>query len=564
VSAAEQAQVEETPDTSGAFPRLADDQIAELEPYGERRRTQAGEVLFREGEPTSDFIVILEGKVAICEHVGGRERLLGIHGPRRFVGELNLLTGQASFVTGVVREPGEILVVPVERLKAVVAEDQALGDLILRAYLLRRWILIGLGTGLKIIGSRYSRDTRRLREFAARNRVPHQWIDLEDDGNAEALLRELGVAADETPVVIWRGEQVLRNPGNTELARAIGLRPADPPTGLCDLVVVGAGPAGLAAAVYGSTEGLQTVTLDGIATGGQAATSSRIENYLGFPAGISGAELADRAVIQARRFGAAFSVPAQAVALDRVDGHHVVRLEDGNEVAARTVIVASGVQYRKLPVPRLEEFEETSVYYAATLIEARMCGGDVVAVVGGGNSAGQATIFLSRYARKVHLIVREPELGVSMSRYLVDRIERDPGVEVHLHSEIRELLGERALEAIAIEDVQSGEWSTIGVQALFVFIGAEPHTDWLAGQLRLDSGGYVLTGPAAGRQGAAARGLLETSRPGVFAAGDVRSGSIKRVASAVGEGSMAVRLCHEFFAHYGRSDPDAQTSRSSA
>ncbi|MEA2215910.1 MAG: thioredoxin reductase, partial [Solirubrobacteraceae bacterium] len=324
------------------------------------------------------------------------------------------------------------------------------------------------------------------------------------------------------------------------------------PTGeVCDLLVVGAGPSGLAASVYGASEGLATVTLDAVATGGQAGTSSKIENYLGFPAGISGAELAERAAIQARKFGARIAVPAQAVGLEREDGSYRVRLADDNELLARAVIVASGARYRRLPVPRLDEFEATSVYYAATLMEAQLCAGDPIVVVGGGNSAGQATLFLSRYATELRLVVRGDSLDRDMSRYLAERIERS-AVEVLLSSEVRELDGERTLEAVVVENRRTGERLRLPAKALFVFIGADPHTGWLAGAVALDRNGFVLTGPAA----AAATGdhgdpqhqplLLETSSPGVLAVGDVRSGSVKRVASAVGEGSMSVRLVHDF------------------
>ena len=544
----------ETKDTSGAFPRLDEGQIRALEAYGERRRTERGDVLFREGDTDYDFCVILAGKVAIVEGYGsGHERTIGVHGERRFLGELNLLTGTAAFLTAVVVEPGEILAVPAERLREIVTQDSTLGDLILRAFLLRRSVLIGLGAGFRIIGSRYDPDTRRIREFAARNRLPHHWVDLEQDRDAEALLRELGVSPDETPVVIWRGRQVLRNPSNAELARLFGLPIPQGGNGICDLVVVGAGPAGLAGAVYGASEGLETVALDALATGGQAGTSSRIENYLGFPAGVSGAELTDRAVIQAEKFGAQITIPARAVSLARREDHYEIGLAEGDPVRARAVVIATGVQYRKLPVARLEELEGTSVYYAATLMEAQLCRGDPVVVVGGGNSAGQAALFLTGYAEVVRLVVREPELTVNMSRYLADRIENDPNIEVHLHSEVRELCGDRALEAVVAEDTGSGERTRLDARALFVFIGAVPHTDWLDDQVRLDSGGYILTGPdacddATDQDGADAGPtplMLETSLPGVFAAGDVRSSSIKRVASAVGEGSIAIRMVDE-------------------
>jgi thioredoxin reductase (NADPH) len=551
----EPAKLAETPDLDGAFPRLSDEQIGLLSQHGERRRTQPDEILFEEGDRDYDFYVVLEGKVAVVAgHGGDSERLIAVHGPGRFLGELSLLTGQAALFTAVVREPGEVLVVPVGRLRDLISQDSVLADLVLRAFLLRREMLIGLGAGFMIVGSRYSPDTRRLREFCARNRLPHQWIDLEEDRAVESLLNEVGVAPEDTPVVIWRGKQVLRNPSNAELADLIGLRVPTSPEELADLVVVGTGPSGLAASVYGASEGLETIALEAVATGGQAGTSSRIENYLGFPSGISGAELAERATIQAEKFGARISVPAEATSLRQENGHYVIGLDGGDAVSARTVVIATGVRYRRLPVPRIEEFEAASVYYAATLMEARQCTGDPVAVVGGGNSAGQATMFLSRYASPVHLIVREADLAENMSRYLIDRIERSPAVEVHLQTEVRELVGEHGiLEGVVVEDNQTGERSTLAARMLFVFIGAAPHTQWLGDQVELDERGFILTGPqAVGLDRDCEPGedvyrpqLLETSRPGVFAVGDVRSGSIKRVASAVGEGAMAVQLAFE-------------------
>lgn len=542
-------RLEETPDRNGEFPRLSEAQIEALAGRGERRRAPQGEVLFREGDKGYDFFVVLDGKVAV---VAGDETMIAVHGPRRFLGELGLLTGQAAFFTAVVGEAGEVLGVPVDRLRELVTEDPALGDLILRAYLLRREMLIGLGAGFRIVGSRYSPDTRRLREFAARNRLPHRWIDLEEDEAAESLLRNLGVAPEETPVVIWRGNEVLRNPSNAELASRLGLREPRAVEDVCDLLVVGAGPAGLAATVYGASEGLVTVTLDAVATGGQAGASSRIENYPGFPSGLSGAELADRAEIQAEKFGAHINVPAETTALGQRDGYHVLELDDGTTVSAVTVLIATGARYRKLAVPRLEEFEGTSVFYAATLMEAQLCRNALVAVVGGGNSAAQAALFLAEHTQKVRLLIRHGDLGRDMSRYLADRIERNPKIEVLLHTEVRELVGDRVLEVLIVENNQTGERRRLEARDLFVFIGAEPHTRWLGDELALDDRGYILTGRDAVRP--TGKGtpqqlgyepyLLETSRPGVFAAGDVRSGSIKRVASAVGEGAMAVRLVH--------------------
>jgi thioredoxin reductase (NADPH) len=544
----------ETEDTSGAYPRLSSAQIRALAPAGERRRTLPGDLLYREGEVQHDFFVILDGLVAIVDGYGsGFDRTIGVHGKGRFLGELNLLAGQPAFLTAVVIEPGEVLAIPAERLRAIVTQDPTLGDLILRSLVLRRSTLIGLGAGFRIIGSRYSPDTRRIREFASRNRLPHHWIDPEKDPAAEALLCRLGISPEDTPVVI-RGTEVLRNPSNAELARLFGLPVPRPDRTMGDLVVVGAGPAGLAASVYGASEGLGTIALDALATGGQAGTSSRIENYLGFPSGISGGELADRAVVQAQKFGAELTLPARATSLEPRGDHYAIGVEDGPEILARTVVIATGVQYRKLTVPRLEEFEGVSVYYAATLMEAQLCRGDPVVVVGGGNSAGQATLFLTAYADHVVLVVREDELTVNMSRYLADRIERHPGVDVHVHTEVRELCGSGALEAVVVEDTHTGERQRLPARALFVFIGADPHTGWLGGRIALDQGGYILTGSdACDDETLAAIGndeghrplVLETSLPGVFAAGDVRSGSIKRVASAVGEGSMAVRMVHE-------------------
>jgi thioredoxin reductase (NADPH) len=544
----------ETPDVSGAFPRLEPPQIELLAAHGERRPCAVGDVLIREGEPDPAFFVVLSGLVAVVQGYGTpHQDVVRVHGPGRFLGELGLLIGQVSFFSAVVAEPGEVLAVPVEEIRTMVTRDLGLGGEILRAYLIRRSQAIGQGAGFRIIGSRYSTDTARLREFASRNRLPHRFVDLETDAEAERALRELGFGPRDVPLVVW-GRRMLRNPSNAELATMIGLPTVAghrPP--VCDLLVVGAGPAGLAAAVYGASEGLRTLMLDALAAGGQAATSSLIENYLGFPGGISGAELAERALIQADKFGAQALVPATATALRQVDGQYVVELDDGREAMARTVVIATGAHYRRLPVPRLEEFEETNVFYAATEIEARVCAHDPVVVVGGGNSAGQATLFLADHAAKVRLVVREHTLDEFMSRYLADRILDDPRIEVLVHTEVRELVGERgALEAVVVEDTTTGRRHTVEARELMVFIGAEPCTDWLAGVLELDSGGYIRTGAAAAGRGAEAFAELgrtpmplETSVPGVFAAGDVRSGSVQRVAAAVGEGAMAVRLVHE-------------------
>src|ERR1700743_661951 len=407
---AAQGDIAETPDLQGAYPRLSDAQIAALTGQGDRRDTQPGEILFREGERDCDFYVVLAGHVASVEGRGPREeRVVSVHGRGRFLGELSLLTGEGSFYTAVALDAGEVLAVPVARFRELVARDPAFGDLVLRASLLRRSILIGLGVGLRVVGSRYSPDTRRVRDFAARNRIPVRWLDLETAPAAEAMLAQFGVTPDDTPIVIVCG-RLRRNPGNAELAAVIGLPAPSAQQAGCDVLVVGAGPAGLSAAVYAASEGMRGTALDGVATGGQAGNSSRIENYLGFPSGISGAELADRGVLQAERFGARFAVPAEATAIAQDSGYYRVHLADGTSLTSTSVVIATGVRYRRLDVPRLDYFEKVSVYYAASQAEALLCRGDPVAIIGGGNSAGQAAVFLSRDASRVTMVVREADL----------------------------------------------------------------------------------------------------------------------------------------------------------
>ncbi|KIF77264.1 cyclic nucleotide-binding protein [Streptomyces sp. 150FB] len=550
-----------TADVYGAYPPLTDDQIAILRSCGQVQPVREGEQLFRAGEPSEEFFVVLSGTVAVVEGHSDQEQVVQLHGPRSFLGELGVLEGQTAFLSAVVRTPGEVLAVGSAALRDLLSREPALGDVILRAYLLRRTMLAGAGTGFRIIGSAFSSDTRRLLEFAARNRLPHRWADLEKDTEAEALLMRLGIAPEETPIVVWHDYRVLRNPSNVELARVIGLRAEAAAKTVCDLAVVGAGPGGLAAAVYGASEGLSTVVLDAVATGGQAGTSSRIENYLGFPAGISGMELAERAVVQANRFGARIDVPAEAAGLEQRDGNSAVRLADGGTITATNVVVATGARYRRLTAPGIERFEGLGVHYAATVWEARTCRLDTVAVVGGGNSAGQAVLFLARESPAVHLLVRGGDLEHSMSRYLIDRIERHPRIHVRLHTEVREVTGEERVESLVVEDNRTREQQALAARALFVFIGASPATSWLADAVTLDRRGFIPTGQDVAqvtadiwRPLARAPLALETGLPGIFAVGDVRSGSVKRVASAVGEGAMAVRLAHE---HLGEVGPPA-------
>jgi thioredoxin reductase (NADPH) len=580
-----------------AHPVLSPAQIEQLMPYGVVRDVDAGHILFQYGDASYDFFVVLDGLVDVLENSEGEPRILVTHHAGRFLGEVSIFTGQSVFLTGRVREAGRVLQITPQRLRQIVAEIPELSDLIVNAFLMRRLIILEDATaGLRIIGSRYSRDTQRLREFASRSRIPHAWIDLEQDAMAELLLSQLHVRPEETPVVVWQGHRVLRNPSNAELSMELGLQvtvPADelfdllvvwqghrvlrnpsnaelsmelglqvtvPADELFDLLVVGAGPAGLAAAVYGASEGLKTVALDSVAVGGQAGTSSKIENYLGFPAGLSGADLAGRAVLQAQKFGARIVSPSEAVRLDCEANYYIVETNNGDRIAARSIIIASGAQYRKLPVPRLEEFEGTGVFYAATEMEARLCASQDVIVVGGGNSAGQAAMFLSQRAGTVYILIRGEDLARTMSRYLIDRIRSTPNIRLLVHTEIRELLGETRLEGVVAENNQTGERFTIGAGAVFAFIGASPHTEWLNGNIRLDSDGFILTGDSltgadldngdwleVGRRPF----LFETSLPGIFAVGDVRSGSVKRVASAVGEGSIAVRFVHEYLGRDG-------------
>jgi thioredoxin reductase (NADPH) len=541
--------LDEPVDRNGAFPRLNDDQRARLRMLGQTRAVAPGDVLFAAGEAGIDFFVIESGAVTIVQGYGQENRVIAVQGAHRFLGDLNLLTGAPAYLTAVVRDAGEVIQLTAASLRALLAQDEELSNVVLRAYLSRRTILIDIGAGARVIGSRYSRDARRVREFLTRNRMPFQWMDLEEDEDAEALLRALRIRAPETPVVIG-GRGVLRNPTNAEVAALLGFGSRGAPPKMCDLVIVGAGPAGLAAAVYGASEGLDTQVIDAVAFGGQASTSARIENYLGFPTGVSGSELAERAILQARRLGARMVVPAQAAALPREDGHYAVELTDGSVINGRSLIVATGAQYRKLDLPGLERFEGLGVYYAATQAEALMCVNDPVVIVGGGNSAGQAAMFLSQRSSRCRLLIRGDDLAKSMSRYLIDELEQAERAELMTNREVVELRGEEALESIVIRDRRTGERQELEAKALFVFIGASPHTDWLRGHAAMDEHCFMLTGRDVPDDQLTAFGadqpfFLETSAPGVFAVGDVHSGSIKRVASAVGEGSMAVKLVHQ-------------------
>jgi thioredoxin reductase (NADPH) len=542
-------------DREVAFPVLKATDLAALSARGQPRRVKAGEVLFKEGDRNLSFFVVLEGGVEITEHSRGTSHSVVIHHAGQFTGDVDVLSGRAVLVTGTVVQSGTVIQLSAADLRRAVDELPELGETILKAFLTRRTLLLGEGfMGVPIIGSRFSPDTHQLRDFAARNGVPVKWIDLDADPEADTLLRQFNVPASDTPLVIGRNGHLSRNPTLAQFAACAGLTAELEPERVYDLIVVGAGPAGLAASVYSASEGLDVLTLDALAAGGQAGTSSRIENYLGFPAGISGTELTRNALLQAQRFGATITVPSTVRSLGIDGGERVVTLTDKTRLRTRCVLVASGVQYRKLDVARLTEFEGAGVYYAATEMEARQCRNEEAVVVGGGNSAGQAIAYLARHATKVHVILRGQDLGARMSRYLVDRIEGTENVIIHRGATIKKLEGNGHLSAVQL---QGGNVGRIETRSLFLFIGADPNTGWLHGCVELDNKGFVLTGPGiraavaeAERWAAAGRApfLLETSLPGVFAAGDVRAGSAKRVSSAVGEGAMAVSFVHAHIA----------------
>ncbi len=544
-------------DLDVAFPTLSAKDLAALTARGHPREIDAGDVLFAEGDREFSFFVVLEGSIEIVDNSRATPRTVTVHRPGQFTGDVDVLSGRTVLVTGRASEDGRVLQLSRAELRRAVDELPELGETILKAFLMRRTLLLGGGfEGVKIIGSRFSPDAHRLRDFATRNAVPFTWLDLDTDEQADALLRQLGVPPSATPIVMGRQGRWHRNPSLAEFAHCAGLTPTLEDDHVYDLVVVGAGPAGLAASVYAASEGLDVLTADALAAGGQAGTSSRIENYLGFPTGISGAELTRNALIQAQRFGARITVPCEVRSLGIDGGERIVTLADRTRLRTRCVLVATGVEYRKLDVPRFADFDGAGIYYAATDMEARLCRGEEIVVVGAGNSAGQAIVYLARHARRIYVVVRGGELEASMSRYLVDRVQGLENVTIHCGAVVTGLEGDGHLAAVQVR-VGAEEPATLETKALFLFIGADANTAWLRGCVELDRKGFVLTGTGlppgtvdADRWRSAGRApfLLETSLPGVFAAGDVRSGSVKRVASAVGEGSMAVSFVHAHIA----------------
>jgi thioredoxin reductase (NADPH) len=521
-------------------PTLSASQMARLAELGDERTADVGEVLYRVGDREYAFMAIIEGEATILDAAGNE---IVRHGPSGFLGELNLLSGQTVFVTAVATQPLRYIAVPREVLRSVLYEDGTLSDIVLSAFIARREALQRVqGLGLEIVGPHSSKSTMLVLQFARSNRLPLTWRDTEHDHDPAAAALVEGLDESRLPLVRLPGGVELQGPSPGQVSRALGIGRELAPREEVDLLVVGAGPAGLGAAVYGASEGLDTMVIDSSGLGGQAGTSRRIENYLGFPAGLSGTELTSRAVTQARKFDARLATPYRAVSLDPGDGRHTVQLEDDHEIGARAVVIATGAQYRRLPVDDLDQYEGISVFYAAGPPEAQLCGAERVAVLGGGNSAGQAAVWLARGGALVTLLHRRADLRETMSDYLVRELEQY-GVPVRDRSEIAALHGsDGQLEAVTLN---SGE--RLRFSFLFLFLGALPCTEWLDDVVARDDHGFILTGPVIG-----ADNLLQTTVPGVFAAGDVRSGSTKRCATAVGEGAWAVQLVH---AHLAASRP---------
>lgn len=536
------------------FPTLSAAQIARVASHGKVRRVESGDVLLRAGEHAEQFFVVTAGRIEIVRETAAGEQLVIDLLPGQFSGEVSTLSGRRALVTLRAFEKGEVIEIGRDELLALVQTDSELSEIFVRAYLLRRVSLIAYGIGdVVLVGSMHSPGTLRIKEFLTRNRHPYNYIDLDQDAGVQELLDRFRVSVDDVPVLICRGTVVLRNPTNGEVAGCLGFNDAIDQTHIRDVAIVGAGPSGLAAAVYGASEGLDVVMVEMNSPGGQAGSSSKIENYLGFPTGISGQELADRAYTQAQKFGAQIIVAKAATHLTCNRKPYVIEFDDGSHVTARAVIVASGAEYRRLSVDEPLRFEGAGVYYGATFVEAQMCQGQDLIVVGAANSAGQAAVFLGSTARRVHMLVRSEGLAKSMSRYLIRRIEESQTIVVHPHTVIEALEGDAHLERVRWRDTQSGLVETHDVQHVFVMMGAVPNTRWVTGCLSLDPRGFIKTGPDLSRDDLAgaswpltrAPHLLETSVPGIFAVGDVRGGNVKRVASAVGEGSIAVSFVHQ-------------------
>ncbi len=535
------------------FPTLNPAQISRIAPHGHMRPMQLGEVIVEQGDRNVPFFVVVSGEVEIVRPSGDVETLVTIHGPGQFSGEVNNLSGRPAVFRMRATKQGELIELNRQHMLSLLQTDADLGEIMMRAFLLRRVELVSAGVGdVVLVGSNLSSGTLRIKEFLMRNGHPYSYLDLERDPDVQKLLDGYHTTASEIPVVICRGEIVLRNPTNRQIADCLGFNETLDQTQVHDLVIIGAGPSGLAAAVYGASEGLDVIMLETSSPGGQAGSSSRIENYLGFPTGISGQELAARAYTQAQKFGAQVLISkATRIVCNRKP--YVVEVENGARIQTRTIVIATGAEYRRLPLKNLSHFEGVGVYYGATFIEAQLCSGEEVIVVGGGNSAGQAAVFLAETVKRVYMLTRSAGLAESMSRYLIRRIEQTPTIVLRPHTEIVALEGGDHLESVAWKNNQTGQIEEHNIRHVFIMTGADPNTRWLDGCVALDAKGFIKTGPdLSPEELSAARWPLarppylhETSLPGVFAVGDVRGGSIKRVASAVGEGSIAISFVHQ-------------------
>ena len=536
------------------YPTLTPAQLGRIAAHGRRRRVEAGEVLVQAGEQTARLFVVVAGRIDVVRPSAAGEEVVVAFGPGMFTGEVTMLSGRPGLAQIRAGVAGEVIEVGRDELLALIQSDGELSEILMRAFILRRVELIARGiSDVVVLGSAHCQGTLRIRAFLTRNGHPHTMLDLDRHAGVQELLDRFHVSAADVPVVITCGEVVLRNPSNQQIADALGFNDAIDQTQVRDLVIVGAGPSGLAAAVYGASEGLDVLVVESTAPGGQAGSSSRIENYLGFPMGISGQELAGRAYTQAEKFGAQVIIGKGATRLACDRKPYALELGDGQRLPARSVIIASGAEYRRLPIDNLPQFEGAGVYYAATFMEAQLCAGEEVIVVGAGNSAGQAAVFLAQAARRVHMLIRSGGLADTMSRYLIRRIEEHPAIVRHVQTEIVTLEGNGHLERVGWRDNHSERTETHAIRHVFAMTGAVPSTRWLAGCLALDAKGFIKTGPDLSPEDLAtarwplgrAPHLLETSLPGVFAIGDVRARSLKRVASAVGEGSIAIAAVHQ-------------------
>ena len=537
------------------FPKLTPEQSRRIAARGgQMRKIQIGEVLVEQGDGTVPFFMVVSGELEVVRPCGTVETLVTIHGPGEFTGEINMLSGRRSIVKIRATKPGEVIQLSHQNMMNLLQSDAELGEIIMRAFILRRVELVASGTGdVVLIGSFNSSSTFRIKEFLMRNGHPYSYIDLERDSDVQILLDNFHIDTKEIPVLICQGKFVLRNPSNQKIAECLGFNEPVDQTLVRDLVIIGAGPSGLAAAVYGASEGLDVLVLETGSPGGQAGSSSRIENYLGFPTGISGQELASRAYNQAQKFGTKMLI-SRATRLICNRKPYIVELESGAQIQTRSIVIATGAEYRRPKIKNLPKFEGAGVYYGATFMESQLCTGEEVIVVGGGNSAGQAAVFLSQTTKRVHMLVRSGSLAESMSRYLIRRIEETPNILLRPYTEIIALEGEdNHLQSVIWQSNQTGKTEVHNLNHVFMMTGANPNTRWLDGCVSLDNKGFIKTGREFSTEDLVAAGwsldrqpyLLETSLPGVFAVGDVRGGSIKRVASAVGEGSIAISFVHQ-------------------